>query len=202
LYVFRCLLSTGAADETNRQVWCATSPASKAFARTCWWATAWWWAARHRRPPADHLHRADAGQRHAEDGRADHSQHGRGQERCGCLHHCVAAAIFARPGSKLDVTVSSIGDAQSLEGGVLLMSALHGPGRAGLRRGAGAAGDGRILRRHRRNRKEVNAANVGLIPQGAMVERDTSVDLSGFKTVSLLLRNPDFTTATDIADAV
>jgi flagellar P-ring protein precursor FlgI len=52
------------------------------------------------------------------------------------------------------------------------------------------------------NRKEVNAANVGLIPQGAMVERDTSVDLSGFKTVSLLLRNPDFTTAADIADAV
>ena len=51
-------------------------------------------------------------------------------------------------------------------------------------------------------RKEVNAANVGLIPQGAMVERDTSVDLSGFKTVSLLLRNPDFTTATEIADAV
>jgi flagellar P-ring protein precursor FlgI len=48
----------------------------------------------------------------------------------------------------------------------------------------------------------VNAANVGLIPQGAMVERDTSVDLSGFKTVSLLLRNPDFTTATEIADAV
>ena len=34
---------------------------------------------------------------------------------------------FARPGARLDVTVSSVGDAQSLEGGVLLMSALHGP---------------------------------------------------------------------------
>jgi flagellar P-ring protein precursor FlgI len=52
------------------------------------------------------------------------------------------------------------------------------------------------------NRKEVNAANVGLVPQGAIVERDTSVDLSGFKIVSLLLRNPDFRTATEIADAV
>lgn len=109
---------------------------------------------------------------------------------------------FARPGSKLDVTVSSIGDAQSLEGGVLLMSALHGPdgqvyaeAQGPLLMGGYSAGTGT-------NRKDVNAANVGLIPQGAMVERDTSVDLSGFKTVSLLLRNPDFTTAADIADAI
>jgi flagellar P-ring protein precursor FlgI len=109
---------------------------------------------------------------------------------------------FSRPGSKLDVTVSSIGDAQSLEGGVLLMSALHGPdgqiyaeAQGPLVMGGYSAGTGT-------NRKEVNAANVGLIPQGALVERDTSVDLSGFKTVSLLLRNPDFTTATQIADAV
>jgi flagellar P-ring protein precursor FlgI len=109
---------------------------------------------------------------------------------------------FSRPGSKLDVTVSSIGDAQSLEGGVLLMSALHGPdgqvyaeAQGPLLMGGYSAGTGA-------NRKDVNAANVGLIPQGAMVERDTSVDLSGFKTVSLLLRNPDFTTAMQIADAV
>jgi flagellar P-ring protein precursor FlgI len=109
---------------------------------------------------------------------------------------------FSRPGSKLDVTVSSIGDAQSLEGGVLLMSALHGPdgqvyaeAQGPLVMGGYSAGTGA-------NRKEVNSANVGMIPQGAIVERDTSVDLSGFKTVSLLLRNPDFTTAADIADAV
>jgi flagellar P-ring protein FlgI len=109
---------------------------------------------------------------------------------------------FARPGAKLDVTVSSIGDAQSLEGGVLLMSALHGPdgqiyaeAQGPLVMGGYSSGTGA-------NRKEVNAANVGLIPQGAIIERDTAVDLSGFKTVSLLLRNPDFTTATDIANAV
>jgi flagellar P-ring protein precursor FlgI len=109
---------------------------------------------------------------------------------------------FSRPGSKLDVTVSSVGDAQSLEGGVLLMSALHGPdgqiyaeAQGPLIMGGYSAGSGA-------NRKDVNSANVALIPQGAMVERDTSVDLSGFKTVSLLLRNPDFTTATQIAEAV
>jgi flagellar P-ring protein precursor FlgI len=109
---------------------------------------------------------------------------------------------FARPGSRMDVTVSSIGDAQSLEGGVLLMSALHGPdgqvyaeAQGPLVMGGYSAGSGP-------NRKEVNSANVALIPQGAIVERDTSVDLSGFETVSLLLRNPDFTTATEIAAAV
>ena len=39
-----------------------------------------------------------------------------------------------------------------------------------------------------------------MIPNGAIIERDTAVDLKGFKTVSLLLRNPDFETATEIAD--
>ena len=61
--------------------------------------------------------------------------------------------------------------------------------------GGYTAGDGT-------NGKEVNSATVGSIPNGGIVERDTSVDLHDFKTVSLLLRNPDFTTAKQIADAV
>jgi flagellar P-ring protein precursor FlgI len=109
---------------------------------------------------------------------------------------------FSRPGAKLDVTVSSIGDAQSLEGGVLLMSALHGPDGQVYAEAQGPLVMGGYSSGTGANRKEVNAANVGLIPQGAIIERDTSVDLSGFKTVSLLLRNPDFTTATDIANAI
>jgi flagellar P-ring protein precursor FlgI len=52
------------------------------------------------------------------------------------------------------------------------------------------------------NGRQVNPANVGTIPNGGIVERDTAVDLSGFKTISLLLRNPDFNTATEIARAV
>jgi len=109
---------------------------------------------------------------------------------------------FARPGAKLDVTVASVGDAHSLEGGVLLMSALRGPdgqvyaeAQGALLLGGYSAGSGT-------NRKEVNASNVGTIPDGAIIERDTAVDLSGFKTVSLLLHNPDFSTATAVADAV
>jgi flagellar P-ring protein precursor FlgI len=109
---------------------------------------------------------------------------------------------FARPGARLDVTVASVGDAHSLDGGVLLMSALRGPdgqiyaeAQGSLLMGGYSAGSGT-------NRKEVNASNVGTIPEGAIIERDTAVDLSGFKTVSLLLHNPDFATATAIADAV
>ena len=109
---------------------------------------------------------------------------------------------FARPGAKLDVTVASVGDAHSLDGGVLLMSALRGPdgqvyaeAQGPLLLGGYSAGSGT-------NRKEVNASNVGTIPEGAIIERDTAVDLSGFKTVSLLLHNPDFGTAMAIADAV
>jgi flagellar P-ring protein precursor FlgI len=109
---------------------------------------------------------------------------------------------FARPGAKLDVTVSSVGDAKSLVGGVLLMSALHGPdgqiyaeAQGPLIMGGYSAGNGA-------NGKEVNSTTVGSIPNGGIVERDVSVDLHDFKTVSLLLRNPDFTTAKDVADAI
>jgi flagellar P-ring protein precursor FlgI len=109
---------------------------------------------------------------------------------------------FGRPGAKIDVTVSSVGDAKSLVGGVLLMSALHGPdgqiyaeAQGPLVMGGYTAGNGV-------NGKEVNSVTVGAIPNGGIIERDTSVDLHDFKTVSLLLRNPDFTTAKQIADVV
>jgi flagellar P-ring protein precursor FlgI len=95
-----------------------------------------------------------------------------------------------------------VGDAHSLEGGVLLMSALHGPDGQIYAEAQGPLVMGGYVAGSGANRKEVNAANVGNIPDGAIVERDTAVDLSGFKTVSLLLRNPDFATATEIAAAV
>jgi flagellar P-ring protein FlgI len=109
---------------------------------------------------------------------------------------------FARPGAKLDVTVSSVGDAKSLVGGVLLMSALHGPDGQIYAEAQGPLLMGGYLAGTGSNGKEVNATTVGTIPNGGIVERDTSVDLHDFKTVSLLLRNPDFTTARQIAEAV
>ncbi len=109
---------------------------------------------------------------------------------------------FARPGSHLDVTVSSVGDAKSLEGGVLLMTALHGPDGQVYAEAQGALVVGGYSVGSSANSKTVNTPTVGIVPNGGIVERDTSVDLHDFKVVSLLLRNPDFTTARQIADAV
>jgi flagellar P-ring protein FlgI len=109
---------------------------------------------------------------------------------------------FARPGTNFDVTVSSIGDAKSLEGGVLLLTAMHasdgdiyaeaqGPLTLGGYTVGGAA-----------NGKQVNHVTVGRIPAGGTVERDTSFDLSHLTTVSLVLREPDFTAARDVTAAI
>jgi flagellar P-ring protein FlgI len=109
---------------------------------------------------------------------------------------------FAQPGMQLDVTVSSIGDAKSLDGGMLLLTPLtaangqtyavaQGPMILG---GYSAGGGG--------NTKIVNHPTSGRIPSGAIVERPMAVDLSQWPTVSFLLRNADFATARDLAGAV
>jgi len=109
---------------------------------------------------------------------------------------------FARPGELLDITVGSVGDAHSLDGGVLLMSALHGPDGKVYAEAQGSLIMGGYFAGSGNNGRQVNPANVGSIPGGGIVERDTAVDISGFKVVSLLLRNRDFETATEIARAV
>lgn len=109
---------------------------------------------------------------------------------------------FARPGERIDVTVSSVGDAKSLAGGVLLMTALHGPDGQVYAEAQGPLAIGGYSVGNGTNGKQVNTPTVGVVSNGGIVERDTAVDLHDFKTVSLLLRNPDFTTARQIADAV
>jgi len=83
-----------------------------------------------------------------------------------------------------------------------LMSALHGPDGKVYAEAQGSLIMGGYFAGTGSNGKQVNPTNVGLIPDGGIVERDTAVDLGGFKTVSLLLRNPDFNTATEIARIV
>lgn len=109
---------------------------------------------------------------------------------------------FSRPGVQLDVTVSSIGDAKSLYGGTLLLTPLSAPdgqvyavAQGGLVLGGYSAGGGG-------NTKVVNHPNVARIPMGAVVERDSSVSLAKFSSLSLLLRDEDFDTAKDVASAI
>jgi flagellar P-ring protein precursor FlgI len=106
---------------------------------------------------------------------------------------------FSRPGMALDVTVSSIGDAKSLEGGVLLLTALHGPDGQVYAEAQGPLTLGGYSAGGSGNSKQVNHPTVGRIPSGGTVERDTAIDLSRMSTVSLMLRDPDFTAARDIS---
>ena len=110
---------------------------------------------------------------------------------------------FARPGMKIDVTVSSAGDAKSLAGGLLLMTPLQGRRRQRLRGGPGRRSRWAATAPGRNgNTKIVNHLTVGRVPEGGIVERDTALDLASMTKLSLLLRDPDFSAARDVAAAI
>lgn len=108
---------------------------------------------------------------------------------------------FSRPGMDMDITVSSIGDARSLEGGVLLLTSLRGVDGEVYAQAQGPLTIGGYTP-NGTNAKPFKHPTVGRIADGAIVERDASVDLTHFETISLLLRQPDFTSARNVADAI
>lgn len=109
---------------------------------------------------------------------------------------------FARPGMPLDITVSSAGDARSLEGGLLLLTPLYAAdgqvyaaAQGPLVVGGYAAGTGT-------NSKQVNHPTTARIPNGALVERDSALDLTKLHQFSLLLNEASFTTVEAVAAAI
>jgi flagellar P-ring protein precursor FlgI len=109
---------------------------------------------------------------------------------------------FSRPGMKLDITVSSAGDAKSLEGGVLLMTSLKGPDGQVYAEAQGPLALGGYSEGASGQEHAVNHPTVGRIPEGALVEREATVDLASFHKISFMLRNADFTAARDMTDAI
>jgi len=109
---------------------------------------------------------------------------------------------FARPGTHVDVTVSSIGDAKSIEGGILLLTPLHASDGQVFAEAQGPLTIAGYTAGTKANSVVVNQPTVGLISNGAIVERDSSVDLSHITTVSLLLNDPDFAVSDDAAIAI
>jgi len=110
---------------------------------------------------------------------------------------------FAKPGQRIDITVSSMGSAQSLRGGTLLQTILMGlDGNAYavaqgslVVSGLGAEGlDGSKI--------VVNTPTVGRIANGAMVEREVKSPFTSGDHITLNLRNSDFTTAKRLADTI
>jgi flagellar P-ring protein FlgI len=109
---------------------------------------------------------------------------------------------FARPGSRIDVTISSIGDAKSIEGGLLLLTPLHASDGQVYAAAQGPLAIAGYTAGAHGNTTTVNHPTVGRIPGGGIVERDTSVDLSHLTRISLLLREYDFSVARDTAMAI
>ncbi len=111
---------------------------------------------------------------------------------------------FAREGDSIDVTVAAMGDCESLQGGVLIMTPLkaangeiyavaQGPvSLAGFGAGGGSGG----------TRSQTNFLTVGRIPNGAYVEREVDFELTQDNILTLVLMPPDFTTAIRLRDQI
>jgi len=110
---------------------------------------------------------------------------------------------FAKIGQKVDITISSLGDAQSLQGGTLLLTPLRGVDRkvyalaqgplsVGGYTAGGAAGGGATK----------NHPTVARIARGATIEKEIPITLQGREFLTLLLNNPDFTTAIRVRNSI
>lgn len=108
---------------------------------------------------------------------------------------------LARPGDRLDVTVSSLGDARSLSGGVLLQTPLQGPdGNVyAVAQGSLVVGAGSGRRTGGASKPHTTVASV---PGGAVVERAAQAELLQEGTLRLVLVRPDFSLAARVVQAV
>lgn len=110
---------------------------------------------------------------------------------------------FVRPGSRIDVQVSSLGDAESLEGGTLLLTPLVDAGGEVYAMAQGPVSIGGFnINTIGGEKVRKNYALVGRVPNGAVVKKEPPVSLPGDGVVRLVLRNPDFTTSARIARAI
>jgi flagellar P-ring protein precursor FlgI len=119
----------------------------------------------------------------------------------------VTASIpaFAKPGSKMDVTVSSIGDAQTIQGGVLLQTPLLGADDVTYAVAQGSVAIGGFLGGSEGSggaSVQKNHPTVGTISGGALVEREIEAQIVSNKQIELLLLNPDYASAARAAEAI
>ncbi|HVZ83744.1 MAG TPA: flagellar basal body P-ring protein FlgI [Terracidiphilus sp.] len=110
---------------------------------------------------------------------------------------------FSQPGYRIDITVSSAGDARSLEGGILLMTPLYGPdGQIYAQAQGPLVLGGYMATAGGGNARQVNHPTTARIPGGALVERGVPLNLQDMHTVSVLLNDADFHTAERMAAAI
>ena len=110
---------------------------------------------------------------------------------------------FAASGSQIDATVSAMGDAKSLLGGTLLVTPLMGADGQAYAVSQGTVQTGAVSASGASGSTVIKGVpTAGRIAAGAIVERETGFQLASLTTLRMTLRNPDFTTARRIADAI
>jgi len=109
---------------------------------------------------------------------------------------------FARQGSTIDVTVSSLGDATSLAGGVLVATPMIGADGEVYAVAQGSLVAGGQAAQGEAESVVKNVPTVARLANGAIIEKEIGYSLDQARIVRLLLKNPDFTTAKRIEEAV
>ena len=107
-----------------------------------------------------------------------------------------------KPGSKIDVEVSSIGDCKSLQGGTLFTTPLKGLDNNVYAVAQGPVSIGGFLAGGGGTQAIKNHPNTGTVPNGAIVEREVPVQLNRKSKLEILLNIPDFTTSTRVANKI
>ena len=111
-------------------------------------------------------------------------------------------APYQRAGARLDVLASSIGDARSLQGGTLLPTSLRGPAGEMVALAQGPLSIGGFGGGSGSSSVVVNHLTVGRIPGGAIVETAPELPMPSTGTLTLALREPDFSTASRVAQVI
>ena len=109
---------------------------------------------------------------------------------------------FVREGDNIDITVSSMGDAKSIQGGTLLQTPLKAGNGQVYAVAQGAVSTGGFSAGNGGSSAQKNFPTVGTTPNGAIVERSVEDDIGTDGTMSLSLSKADFTTASRIANAI
>ncbi len=109
---------------------------------------------------------------------------------------------FARQGSRIDVMVSALGDAKNLQGGTLVATPLIGANGEVYAVAQGQVAVGAAARRGATQSIVKGVPTSGRIANGAIIENEVPFSLESLKNIRIALRNPDFTTARRVSDAI
>jgi flagellar P-ring protein precursor FlgI len=109
---------------------------------------------------------------------------------------------FVRPGAKIDINVSSLGDCRSLQGGTLLQTPLQAANGQVYAVAQGSISTGGFTAGSEGTKVSKNHTTVGRIPNGAIIEQAVPTALTDGNAIHVLLNNPEFTTAVRVAQAV